>query len=640
MPGFVGYLSSKNDKKAEIIPVVHKMAQSIKHEVDHRIDVNSIIQGQVAWGQVMLSFMEKTAGTRKYEDENCSILFWGDLYNADKFTINGPFSKEPPLGKIMVDLYKQYGRDFVYHLEGDYIILLFDKKEKKLLIINDRLGSYPLYFKVSRDNLFFASEVKALLVTNKIKKALDYQALADYFSFGSIFIHRTFLLDIQLLPPATILSFNLESGHFSLEKYWDVRDAFGSEKGEKADLYEALRITFNRAVMKRLKGEEKLGLALSGGLDTRAILSAINTDAYPLLTYTVGVSGCRDERIASQLAAVKKTTHTFAPADEQYLSQYLPYARLMIFLTDGFYPPFESTEMLAYNALRNENFSILIRGHGGELAKSSLAWPYQVNKLVMDLEQGEGASLGEMLRNNGSFVSRSMKWENLFKRHYVPVDWKLIFTEDFYSKLKGSACSSFHNLFKDVEGILPPPDICTFLYLVTEINRRTTSALSIFRNQVSVRMPFLDHEFLTQLLRMDHRYRNNTDLHKHIVSRNCPELMRIFDSNTGAPLTASPFLVSLMEKYSIFMERIKIKGFLHYQSFHDWIRKEIGQISDILLDQRTADRGLYNLKGLKILLEQHVNERYDHGYMIGSLLGLELWFRMFIDGVENIGGNN
>lgn len=632
MPGVIGYITKNKKDPAELKLLAEKMANFIKHQDEHIIDIMDIVEGKAFWGQVALNFMEKERELKQYDDNECSVLLWGTVYNEKNLISGCEHREKSGIGELIAFCYKKFGQDFIYKLNGDFIILIFDKRENKVIILNDRMGTYPLYFQISTENLIFASELKALFATHEIRNQLDYCAIADYFSFSAIMNNRTFLSDIKLLPPSTILTYNLVSGKTETKCYWDVLNNFGSKTGDKSEIYEELRHAFNNAVSKRLDGDTRLGLALSGGLDTRAILSAIDTDKYPLLTYTLGVPGCRDERIARQLSSIKKTRHTFANIDNNYIANYLENARTMVFLTDGFYPPFEFTEMMAYNELRKENFHILIRGHGGELAKSSLAWPFQVNRNVMELKQYNGDYLKKILIEEGSFVKKSIKWKGRFNRHYETVDWKPVFREEIYLKIKDAAYTSLDSMLSKVNGNLHPADICTYFYMHVESGRRTASALSIFRNQVEVRMPFLDSDFVRNLLNVHYSYRNTTDLHKYIISRNSPELMKIPDSNTGAPLTAGHFRISMIEKFTTLMKRLNIKGYLHYQNFHDWIRMKMGDIEGVLLDQRTLERGIYNADGIKTIIHQHMNEGYDHGYMIGSLLGLELWFRMFIDG--------
>jgi asparagine synthase (glutamine-hydrolysing) len=123
-------------------------------------------------------------------------------------------------------------------------------------------------------------------------------------------------------------------------------------------------------------------LSLSGGLDSRAVLSAIDCKSNPISTYTLGVEGCADEVIARELAQIADVPNHFLEMNAKYLTEGVENIRRMVSLTDGMYLTHGLTEMLVLRFLEGSDSNVLLRGHGGELAKASLAWPLHTDERI------------------------------------------------------------------------------------------------------------------------------------------------------------------------------------------------------------------------------------------------------------------
>ncbi len=111
-----------------------------------------------------------------------------------------------------------------------------------------------------------------------------------------------------------------------------------------------------------------------------------------------------------------------------------------------------------------------------------------------------------------------------------------------------------------------------------------------------------------------------------------PQLLKIPNSNTGAPLDAGKIRLVVTDKFNSIMKRLSIPGFRHYTEFNKWHRDGFKQsIQNIIFNDRLADRGLYNMDYLKHVYEQHLSGKKNYGAFIGTVVGLELWQRMFSD---------
>ncbi len=104
------------------------------------------------------------------------------------------------------------------------------------------------------------------------------------------------------------------------------------------------------------------------------------------------------------------------------------------------------------------------------------------------------------------------------------------------------------------------------------------------------------------------------------------------DSNTGANLDAGRLRLYFTDKFNSLMKKLGVKGFRHYTEFQDWQRKEFRSSTEgILFSTKLQDRGIYDKKYLKTMYENHISGNCDYAHLVGTIVGLELWFQNFVD---------
>jgi len=202
--------------------VLESMASSIKHEEWYQTDIFTTPLFGVR--RVHLGIFNPEPQPIFNEDKTVAIVMDGRVYDyAEKknelqrkgyrFSTDG----DP---EFCLHLYEELGTDFVKRLNGIFAIVLYDSRQQKLLVMNDRYGLRPLYYAVDGERLMVASEVKAILKAGKSRK-LDDGAVADWLAFGRLLGDKTFFQGITVLPPASILEYM--SGEISLERYWEFQ---------------------------------------------------------------------------------------------------------------------------------------------------------------------------------------------------------------------------------------------------------------------------------------------------------------------------------------------------------------------------------------------------------------------------------
>jgi asparagine synthase (glutamine-hydrolysing) len=180
--------------------------------------------------------------------------------------------------------------------------------------------------------------------------------------------------------------------------------------------------------------------------------------------------------------------------------------------------------------------------------------------------------------------------------------------------------------------LMSPPDLCIYYYITEHIRRQVVSSLDIFRSRMEIRMPYVDESFIGKLLKLPVEQRSRGEIHRRLVKKYMPDLMKIPDSNTGAPLDAGVMRLYFADKFNAVMKRLSVKGFRHYTEFEKWHRDGFRASSQrIIFSDRSVARGIYRMDYLERIFKEHVSGRKNYAHILGTIVGLELWFRAFVD---------
>jgi asparagine synthase (glutamine-hydrolysing) len=607
MPGIIGGYTKNIG--SPVNDLMEKMILSMNREGLYRINRKVFEDSGVFLGRVSLGiFNEVEQPVSDHENRN-SIIMHGEFYGNDSIG-NDP--------QYFLSRYLQNGQGCLRELNGIFHGAIYNAASNELKLFNDRFGLQPLYYAMLPDGIIFAGEVKALLQEADVQRAPDYNAFADFFHFGQILGEKTLFRDIKLLPPGSILTYDLRSRRTTVTKYWDLEDAFVMKGMYDEGLDpEVVASCFVESVKQRTGNKNLLGLSLSGGLDSRGILAAMGENARGIHTYTLGLPGCADEKLAGRMSAVARTSHEFIRLDKEYLTDFEPMAMGMIELSDGMYHPHESTEMAALRYFKKAPFKILLRGHGGEIAKAALAHPVMVRPEVYNLQDGN--SILEYIFKITNRVVRDLDIDSLF-------------LAPFRDHMHESPIKSLHESCGSAANKLAPADVCIYYYINEHIRRQVVNSLAIFRTKIEVRMPYIDESLVCNILKLPVRHRNAGEIHRRIVKRCMSGLVSIPDANTGAPLDAGPLRLLVTDKVNSLLKKLSVKGFRHYTEFQRWHREGFRESSKkIIFSDRMENRNLYNMDYLRRVFDMHMSGQKDYGLLLGTVVGLELWYRAFVD---------
>jgi asparagine synthase (glutamine-hydrolysing) len=622
MPGLVGIVTTQTANTEKLLS---KMCHAIKHEKWYKTD--TYVNKTVGLGRVHLGIFNPELQPLFNEDKTVCILMDGEIYDYQKMkedlvSKGHEFSVDND-PEFILHLYEEYGTDFVHKLNGSFTLVIWNEKSHELLIINDRYGLRPLYYTEHNGYLLFGSEVKAILRDETFKRIVDDRSVADFFSFGYILGDKTFFRGIELLPPASILTYN-NTGHVSIEEYWIFN--FNEENEVQTEGYyvEKFSNLLLQAVERQMDGEFRFGVPLSGGLDSRVIAASIYKKHYPLDTFTFGKPNCDDARFAQKVANKLGTQHHFF---EFKLDDLAFYAEKAVYLTDGLLNCIHAHRTMQTSGEMREYIDVALSG-------MEALWCFVFPITEMD------ARKDSYIQSTDDMV--------LFQPMFIPLSYgfrKQLFSQSYYSKIKNYPSKSIKNIRKKIpkNSMKISPFKMIEYYDLTQRQRRfAVYGPVIMRSKIEVRIPLLDNNLMDFVFTLPPELRTEDKLIsvKTIVGI-FPELISIPWQKTGLPITPSNLQLEIHNKIKGVKRRInRITGKKIFEDtkkfadYDDWMRdnKKLKEyILNILLDERALARPYFNPKSIKEILDLHMSGKENHSELIGRLLTFELWHRLFFD---------
>lgn len=306
MPGLVGFTDKYCKYNQKILLEMRSLLKHYNSYVDEALYSDENIYAS----RTHLSVIDQ--GKQPYILDG-KIFSWmeGEFYNQEelkaKYNVISTTDNE-----LLSNIYNSTGSfEFLKDIDGYYAAVLYDKKEKIVYLITDRYGFKPLYWGLINGDLAWSSELKGFLNHTTFMPVIDSEAVEEFFDIGYLLENRTWFEGVELMPPASVLSFNIKESKINITHYWswsEIKPIKGSIDDEK-EIAEELGRLFKQSVCKRVRNNERIGISLSGGLDSRAILAAVPENYKPLHTFTFGQKGCDDIRIAQKASEVKGIEH-------------------------------------------------------------------------------------------------------------------------------------------------------------------------------------------------------------------------------------------------------------------------------------------------------------------------------------------
>lgn len=299
-----------------------RMMDSIHHRGPDESGI--VIDGSVSLGHQRLNIIDLESGRQPIynEDETIVVIFNGEIYNhrslrVDLETKGHRFYTNTDT-EVIVHAYEEFGIECVQQFNGMFAFAIYDTNKKCIHLARDRIGVKPLYYFSDGNKFLFASEIKALLQDSTIPREINIGAFHDYLKFRFVPGERTLLQGVKKVLPGHVITLN--NGELSSRQYWDISEKRCS--GSEEEHVNALRMLLGDAVLSRLESDVPLGVFLSGGIDSASIVALMSGHTKSIKTFSVGFESQADTELpyARIVAEEFNTDHHECFVTDKHLS--------------------------------------------------------------------------------------------------------------------------------------------------------------------------------------------------------------------------------------------------------------------------------------------------------------------------------
>jgi asparagine synthase (glutamine-hydrolysing) len=336
MPGIAGVISRQ--PAAENARIVKTMIAAMRHEGFYM--AGSFAAPELGVWAGWTAHEKSFAAGQVFENEqkNIALVFSGECFldaaARNQLKQKGHIFSETG-GGWLVHYYEEHGNAFFEKLNGLFSGLLIDRRQRKVFLFNDRYGMERIYWHETPDAFYFASEAKALLRVLPELREFDREGVAQFLGVGCALAGRTFFREMRLLPGGSRWIF--ENGNPRREKYFSPESWEALPKLAGPHYEAQFRAVFEKILPRYFESDSKIGISLTGGLDTRLIMACHPHDPHRETSYTfTGPTGqTLDDRVAKRVAAACGLEHRLLRLGPDFFSNFAAHADRTVYITDG-----------------------------------------------------------------------------------------------------------------------------------------------------------------------------------------------------------------------------------------------------------------------------------------------------------------
>ncbi len=581
----------------------------------------------IGLGHRRLSIIDLSTGDQPLanEDGTVQVIFNGEIYNFAEvratLVARGHHFVTGSDTEVIVHGYEEWGDACVDRFRGMFAFAVWDAAKRRLLLARDRLGVKPLYYaELPGAGIVFGSEIKSLLEDADVSRDWRPEAIDAYLTLLYVPAPDTIYRAVRKLPPGHLLV--AERGQIRVSRYWDLHFTGDGSPAREEEYLEELDALLKEAVGLRLVSDVPLGAFLSGGIDSSTVVAYMKeASAAPPITIAVGFD---DEAYDEVQHAERVARHL--GCDFHALTANPRVDDLLPKLAWHFDEPFaDSSAVPTYYVSKaaRELVTVALSGDGGDEL-----WAGYTRHRVEAWEQRLRAALGpavSIAARIGQALPLSVKGARSLRhlaaapdqayalKHaygmFEPGAKPRLYSQDFTRSVgDADALSSFRDAYRECASSDPMDralyvDARTYMIddVLTKVDRMSMAV------SLEAREPLLDHKLLEFAARVPASLKIHKGRSKYLLRRS-------LERHVPRDIVDRPK-----------------RGF--EAPIGRWLRGPIaGLASDLLLDGRLRQRGIFQPAEITRLWEEHRSGRAEHPHRIWQLVMLELWFRQFVDG--------
>jgi len=606
MPSIAGIVSNRPSagNRAELVSMIQSLLHEDFYKSGSLVDEDAGIA--VGWVTHPGSFSDCMPVWN--EARNVLLVFAGEDYQEraeiDRLRTGG-HKFDAQNASYLVHLYEELGLKFLERINGWFSGLIVDLRDKQTFLFNDRFGVGRICYHESENGFYFSSEAKSLLKVLPHLRSLNVRSLGEVFSCGSVLQKRTLFSGVSLLPAGSVWSFR-KSQAVRKDTYFEPRLWEDQPVLNETDYYDRLKETWRRVLPNYFPDNEREGLSLTGGVDSRMILAwAPRRSGYlPCYTFSGRYRDCSDVKLARRLAKLSQQPYQTIPINGNFTSQFPSLVEKVAYIGEGNVDASGTIDLFVQREARKIAPTRVTGTNGGELLR----------RLVMFRPGGSSEEI--LSPEMTSFVRKA---------------------ESTYSEELNCHRLTF-TAFKQTPWYM-------------------NSKFALERSQLTMRLPFCDNE----LVRLSYQAppslaqanepalrliadgnsalgRIGTDraLHfravpgigkaQHLIQELTFRAEYAYDLGMPQWLARVDHALAPLRLESLFLGRHK---FHHFRVYY---RDELsGYLQDILLDRRSLGRPYLEKRSVETMVRGHAGGYRNYTSELHRLLSIELMQRQLID---------
>jgi len=354
------------------------MADALLHRGPDAGDVWSDAAAGIALGHRRLSIIDLSPAGAQPMVSSCGrfvVSYNGEVYNADalkpELEATGRKFRGHCDTEVIVEGFAVWGVEAtIKRLIGMFALAIWDRKERALYLVRDRLGIKPMYWTETGEQILFGSELKALRAVKDWHPTLDRDAVAAYLRFAYVPGSRGIYQGVRQLAPGTVLLARAGKP-VEIRTFWSLDDVaakgqadrFAGSEDEAAQILDAL---LTDAIKRRMVADVPLGAFLSGGIDSSTVLALMQKSSNrPVRSFSIGFheKGFNEAPHAAQVARHLGTDHTELYVEPGHALEVIPR------LPDMYDEPFADSSQIPtflVSEMTRRHVTVALSGDGGD----------------------------------------------------------------------------------------------------------------------------------------------------------------------------------------------------------------------------------------------------------------------------------
>lgn len=575
-------------------------------------------------GHRRLTVIDLSAGEQPVFNEDSSILvvFNGEIFNYQSvrkdLERSGHVFRTHTDTEVIVHAYEQYGDRCVDHFRGMFAFALYDRKRGEIFLARDRLGVKPLYYAVANDKLFFASEIKPLLLALDRPVKASPEAIDFFMSNGYVPGELTMFDGVRKLPPGHHMRW--ANGKPDVRSYWDIPDRPVLAIDER-EAEEQLATLLRESISLCMISDVPVGAFLSGGVDSSVVVAnMVAVSPGRVKTFALGFEDSLEHselpharRIAEHLG----TDHT-----EHILRSEDFFENLFSFVLRTEEPIVDASGIAMYHLAKRarQDVTVVLSGEGGDEILSG----YPIYRTMSAL--GRTQSLRDA--SGLALLSRALSGHVRSEKVVKYLDWlgsdlgssykgitndvtasvrERFYDDGFAAQVGNVVAQRYRQLFDQLKngGALQRMAYVDFKSWLPDNQLIKTDKMTMAAS-VELRVPLLDHKLVefSMSLPESYRLRGSTGkyLLKKVAERWIPKEV-VYRKKQGFPTPIA-----------------------------QWFRGALfDKLTELLLDSRASQRGFFRKGYVEDVLARHRSGKEDLSRRILTFVMLEIWHRTFVD---------